>query len=234
MVILSLETTSSDFLCSLDSVKPRSHHWILARPPLASCEGCLQPAAPGKTRFPKPPHLQNAKRNIQDIGLQRTLKTYVINRISLLVQKTDIKTPWPLSLALDTFYLHFNAIWLCIQVKCRFPEVLSHSLPLCQLLFCILNLRRYSQKSEPWLVLFNKSDVSIKENTLKKTPPQMSPYGLDHSFVLFWSQFLCASYNQFQVNLLLILREKMPNTHVTSDLQMLSKSTIILRFYEIT
>lgn len=42
----------------------------------------------------------------------------------------------------------------------------------------------------------------------------MSPYGPDHSFVLSWSWFQRASYNQFQVNPLLILQEEMPNTHV--------------------
>lgn len=75
---------------------------------------------------------------------------------------------WPFSLALNIFYLHFNPIWLCIQVNSRIPEVLSYSLLLSQHILYILNLGRYSQKSEPWLALCEKSDVSIKENTRKK------------------------------------------------------------------
>lgn len=92
-----------------------------------------------------------------------------------MVPKTDLKVLWPFSPALNIFYLHFNPIWLCIQVNSRFPEVLSYSLLLSQHILYILNLGRYSQKSEPWLALCKKSDVSIKANTWRKPNESLRP-----------------------------------------------------------
>lgn len=99
----------------------------------------------------------------------------MIKRVFLIVLKTDLKVFWPFSLALNIFYLHFNPIWAYIRVNSRFPEVLSYSLLLSQHILYILNLGRYGQKSEPWLALCKKSDVSIKENTWKKPNESLRP-----------------------------------------------------------